>query len=237
MTSPSFPHVSVVLLDIEGTTTPISFVYDTLFPYARKHLRAFLALQAGNPDVARALTMLRAEREADPAGAAMSDVAYAESLMDRDSKSPALKALQGMIWKVGYTSGVLRGVVFDDVPEAIRRWRAAGRRIAIYSSGSVLAQKLIFGTTQFGDLTWEIDGFFDTAVGPKREPASYQAISSALGCEPRQVLFASDVMPEIAAASSAGCQVALITRPGNPPQNGVGSTPVFNGLSGIGLSQ
>jgi enolase-phosphatase E1 len=121
VTAPEFADVRVVLLDIEGTTTPISFVYDTLFPYARKHLRPFLSLQAGNPEVAHALTQLRAERDADPSSAAKSDAAYAELLMDRDSKSPGLKAIQGMIWNIGYTSGVLRGEVFDDVPAALRR--------------------------------------------------------------------------------------------------------------------
>src|SRR5688572_31886471 len=97
--------------------------------------------------------------------------------MDRDSKSPGLKALQGMIWQEGYASGELHGVVFDDVPKALKRWRAAGIRAAIYSSGSVLAQKLIFGTTQFGDLTPLFDGFFDTAVGPKRDANSYRMIA------------------------------------------------------------
>ena len=235
MTEAKFEGVQVVLLDIEGTTTPISFVYETLFPYARKRLRTFLALTRDDRDVSRALATLAAERDADPAAGSSVDLAtYAEQLMDRDSKSPGLKALQGLIWNVGYGSGALYGVVFDDVPAALKRWRSAGIRTAIYSSGSVLAQKLIFRTTKkFGDLTPEISAFFDTAVGPKRDAASYDTIAKQLGVEPRRILFVSDVVPELEAAARAGCQVALIVRPGNPPQNGTGTIPTIVDLSAI----
>jgi enolase-phosphatase E1 len=234
LTLAQFAGVEVVLLDVEGTTSPISFVYDKLFPYARHHLRTFLSLAHDDREVARALSILSAERDADPAAGASVDLAtYAEQLMDRDSKSPGLKALQGLIWNVGYGSGALRGVVFDDVPEALRRWHAEGIRVAIYSSGSVLAQQLIFGTTIFGDLTAEIGAFFDTAVGAKREAASYRAIAERLGCQASAVLFVSDVMPELTAAARAGCQVSLIVRPGNPSQADVGSTPVVSDLLAI----
>ena len=111
--------------------------------------------------------------------------------------------------------------------------RASGIRAAIYSSGSVLAQKLIFGTTRFGDLTPLLDDFFDTAAGPKREPESYRTIATQLGAEPDAILFVSDVMPEITAAATAGCQVALIIRPGNPAQDGIGAAPVVSSLSEI----
>jgi enolase-phosphatase E1 len=231
----TFEGVQVVLLDIEGTTTPISFVYDTLFPYARKRLRTFLALTRDDREVGRALATLTAERDADPAvGPSIDLAAYAEQLMERDSKSPGLKALQGLIWNVGYESGALHGVVFDDVPAALKRWRSAGIRTAIYSSGSVLAQKLIFGTTkQFGDLTPDISAFFDTAVGPKRDSASYAAIAAQLGVAPSWMLFVSDVIPELEAAAQAGCQVVLIIRPGNPPQDGVQETPTIADLSAV----
>jgi enolase-phosphatase E1 len=237
VTPAKFEGIEVVLLDIEGTTTPISFVYDTLFPYARKRLRPFLALTRDDREVARALALLSEERNADPTAGASTDLAsYAEQLMDRDSKSPGLKALQGLIWNVGYGSGALFGTVFDDVPQALDRWKAAGICTAIYSSGSVLAQKLIFGTTkQFGDLTPRISDFFDTSVGPKREPESYRAIAKQLGCNPAKILFVSDVMPELAAASHAGCQVALIIRPGNPSQDGVGATATITELGQIDL--
>jgi enolase-phosphatase E1 len=211
----------VVLLDIEGTTTPISFVYDVLFPYARRHLRAFLHEHGSEEDVARAAGMLRDERAGEESvdAAAMSSVAaYAESLMNRDSKSPGLKALQGLIWKQGYEGGDLRGEVFADVPPAMRRWKEQGVRVAIYSSGSVLAQKLIFGSTRHGDLTRFIDGWFDTAVGPKREASSYATIAGSMRVEPASILFLTDVIAEAAAARVAGCRVMLVVRPGNPSQ-------------------
>jgi enolase-phosphatase E1 len=237
LTEPSFEGIAFVLLDIEGTTTPISFVYDTLFPYARTRLRSFVEERATDPDAAHALSLLRQEREGDPTAASSVSIAdYAELLMDRDSKSPGLKALQGLIWQEGYSSDALHGIVFDDVPEALRGWRAAGIRAAIYSSGSVLAQRLIFSTTQFGDLTTLFDGFFDTAVGPKREAKSYREIGRRLGCAPRGILFVSDVMPELMAATEAGCQAALIIRPGNPSQRGADTIPTITDLLSLRLS-
>jgi len=172
--------VRVVLLDIEGTTTPISFVHDVLFPYARARIGAEW-----------------------------------HAAMDRDEKSSELKRLQGLIWEQGYRAGELRGEVFPDVAPAIRRWRAAGLRVAIYSSGSELAQRLLFGSTPDGDLTPLIDGFFDTSVGAKKVAASYAEIARRLGCDPREMLFVSDISAELAAAREAGCQVVLSVRPGN----------------------
>jgi enolase-phosphatase E1 len=144
--------------------------------------------------------------------------AYARWLMDRDRKSPGLKHLQGEIWERGYLAGQLRGQVFDDTPEAIKRWRAAGLIVAIYSSGSVLAQRRLFESTVAGDLTSLIGGFFDTGVGPKVAPSSYVRIAEALGLGPAQILFVSDVTAELLAARAAGLQVRLSIRPGNPPQ-------------------
>lgn len=216
--------VRVLLLDIEGTTTPLTFVSDILFPYARKHLRAFLQAHEKVPEVASAIEALNGERSlaarADPNQPEVTaDIAsYAEWLMERDVKSPGLKALQGLIWKGGYESGELHGDVFADVPEVFRAAKPAGIRIAIYSSGSVLAQRLIFGSTQFGDLTPEIAAYFDTAVGPKREARSYSRIARELDCDPASILFLSDVIEELEAARAAGCPVALVVRPGNPPQ-------------------
>ena len=224
--------VGVVLLDVEGTTTPIAFVTDVLFPYARSHLRAFLRAHSSDAEVREAVDVLRAEqrREPPPADAPSnatdddSIAGYAERLMERDSKSTGLKTLQGLIWKEGFRSGELRGEVFDDVPAALRRWRAAGVRTAIYSSGSVLAQKLLFGSTPFGDLTRDLDAHFDTAVGGKRDPASYRRIADALGVQPSSILFLSDIAAELEAARSSGCQVALAVRPGNSTQTVSGGT-------------
>jgi enolase-phosphatase E1 len=217
--------VRAILLDIEGTTTPLSFVYDVLFPFARAHLREYLREQARSDAVAEALGKLRDEWRADVAArqdppewhddAPVSAAEYLEWLMDRDLKSPALKLLQGQIWEGGYQSGVLKGIVFPDVRPAFERWRAVPVTIAIYSSGSVLAQRLLFGATPDGDLTPFIAGFFDTAVGAKTSPASYLRIAGGLNHAAAEVLFVSDVAAELDAARAAGCQVLLAERPGN----------------------
>ncbi len=221
---------SAVVLDIEGTTTPIVFVHEVLFPYARARLAPFLSMHANRADVTRTVSTLFLEhhadlvqgdgppvweRERDPAG----PVPYLEWLMDRDRKSPALKALQGLIWDEGYAKGELRGQVFPDVPPALARWHAAGLGLAIYSSGSVLAQRRLFQSTDAGDLTPLFNDFFDTDVGAKRDPNSYRRIAAALGLPTSDVLFISDVTAELAAARTAGLQTRLSIRPGNPPQS------------------
>jgi enolase-phosphatase E1 len=206
--------IRVLLLDIEGTTTPIAFVHDVLFPYARSRVPVYLAAHRDDPGVREALARLRDETGHDAGNAA----AAFQSLIDRDVKSPALKLLQGLIWEEGYKSGELRGQVFPDVAPSIRRWRDAGHRIAIYSSGSELAQRRLFESTDAGDLTSVFDGFFDTRVGAKIDASSYANIARELGCDPGDVLFVSDVTRELAAARQAGCQVVLSLRPGNPPQ-------------------
>jgi enolase-phosphatase E1 len=217
--------IRAILLDIEGTTTPIAFVYDVLFPFARTRLRVYLEDPAHDAAVRDVLQLLRKEWEADAAaGRALPDwqeaapgsaAAYLEWLMDRDVKSPALKRLQGLIWEGGYRTGALKGEVFPDVRPAFERWRDARVTIAIYSSGSVLAQRLLFGATREGDLTPFIAAFFDTGVGPKRWPDSYRRIAVELQLEAAGVLFVSDTPAELDAARGAGCQVLLAERPGN----------------------
>jgi enolase-phosphatase E1 len=214
-----------VVLDIEGTTTPVSFVYDVLFPYARSHLREFLASELATSDVEHERALLIAEFEADLRGgesppdprrdATLPD--YVEWLMDRDRKSPGLKLLQGRIWERGYADGTLVGEVFQDVPPALERWTTAGVEVAIYSSGSVLGQRLLFGHTKHGDLTRYIDVYFDTGVGAKRAQASYVAIAKAMRHEASELLFASDVPQELDAAAGAGMRTVLCVRPGNAP--------------------
>jgi len=209
--------MKAILLDIEGTTTPISFVYDVLFPYARSHIRENL----GPQDVAA----LRASYEMDLrngfAPPAWSDVpvAYVEWLMDEDRKSTALKELQGKIWLSGYKQGALHGEVFADVRPALERWHRSGIDVRIYSSGSKLAQQLLFSTTTAGDLTGLLNGYFDTTTGPKVESQSYVVIGLAFGCEAEEVLFISDVVRELDAARGAGMQTALCIRPGNKRQS------------------
>jgi enolase-phosphatase E1 len=217
---------SVMLLDIEGTTTPISFVYETLFPYARLHLRPFLEEHAHEGEFHQDLDQLIKESRADRSSGVpvISDARsvsqaydYLMWLMDEDRKSPALKSIQGKIWKEGYASGQLKSTVFADVPSAFERWHRGGRRIAIYSSGSVLAQRLLFQHSQVGDLTRWIEAYFDTATGAKIEAASYSRIAQELGVETEEILFLSDSPPELDAAALAGLDVRLAIRPGNRP--------------------
>lgn len=214
---------AAVLLDVEGTTTPISFVYDVLFPYAADRLGAACARAAESDEIARAVETLRSEHAAETASGASRPPAfgdgapYARYLMESDRKSTGLKALQGLIWREGYASGELRGEVFDDVPDALRRWKEAGLRLRVFSSGSVLAQKLLFSTTDRGDLTGFFEGHHDTGTGPKKEAGSYRAIARAYGLAPREVLFLSDVVDELDAAAEAGMGTGLLRRPGNKP--------------------
>jgi enolase-phosphatase E1 len=214
---------------VEGTTTAVSFVYDVLFPYARARLGELLRTAPTDPSVRDDIAVLysewRAESEAGapvwrndtPEHVLASAVAYATWLMDRDRKSTALKSLQGRIWEGGFRSGTLRAHVYPDVPPAFRRWRGQGRAIAIFSSGSVLAQRLLFAHTVEGDLTPLLAGYFDTTTGPKREPESYARIADALAAEPAAILFVSDVAAELDAAHAAGLHTALCVREGTPP--------------------
>ena len=221
--------VGCVLLDIEGTTTPISFVHDVLFQFARHHVDEFLQADRNSPqrqEIVRRLTTEHADDvargEAPPQRTVVDEnswlAAYCRWLMDRDRKSPGLKLLQGLIWERGYRAGLLRGQVFTDVPAAIRRWQDGGIDVAIYSSGSELAQRRLFESTETGDLTPFITAFFDTAVGAKIAAESYRTIARALARDPASIMFLSDVTTELSAARTAGLQVLLSLRPGNPAQ-------------------
>ena len=189
-----------VLLDIEGTTTPISFVYNVLFPFARKHLRDYLKAQANEADLAQLRTEYAAE--VAPPSPASDLTSYALWLMDQDRKSTGLKSIQGKIWKQGYRDGTLLSEVFPDVASALIRWKEAGKKIGIFSSGSVLAQKLLFAHSNNGDLTSFIDSYFDTTTGAKKTPESYHRIASLMGLTPAEVLFISDVTSELDAAAT-----------------------------------
>jgi enolase-phosphatase E1 len=218
--------IRAILLDIEGTTTPIDFVFKTLFPYARRRLGEFLQEHSGEPGVRGDLEALCAQRRADAAEnlnppqwqdssrtlELESATAYGLWLMDRDSKCSALKSLQGKIWQEGYAKGELRGEVYPDVPPAFARWTRQGKIIAIFSSGSVLAQKLLFGSTAAGDLTHFLTDYFDTTTGAKNMPASYRKIAETLRLEAPAILFISDVAKELDAARDAGIQTALCVR-------------------------
>jgi enolase-phosphatase E1 len=214
--------IAAVLLDIEGTTTSISFVYDVLFPYAADRLDVYCSRPEPEPELVEALARLRGEYDEEAArGAALppfgDGAAYARHLMAEDRKSTGLKLLQGVIWEEGYRTGELHGHVFPDVPPALKAWHGAGIRLRIFSSGSVRAQKLLFGHTDHGDLTPLFEGFHDTTTGPKREAGSYAAIAEAYGLPAGEILFLSDVREELDAAVEAGMRTALMVRPGNRP--------------------
>ena len=212
--------IGAVLLDIEGTTTSISFVYDVLFPYAAARLDDYCSRPELEPELAEALARLRSEYDEEIArGATLppfgDGAAYARHLMAEDRKSTGLKLLQGLIWEEGYRTGELHGHVFPDVPPALQAWHNAGVRLRIFSSGSVRAQRLLFGHTDYGDLTPLFEGFHDTTTGPKREAASYTAIAAAYGLPAGKILFLSDVREELDAAAAAGMRTGLVVRPGN----------------------
>jgi enolase-phosphatase E1 len=226
------------LLDVEGTVAPISLVSEQLFPYARTHFPDFLQKSRGDADVRRDLALLAEENRAEksagiPRLPLIADLEQVESprfrldamvyltwLMDRDRKSTALKSLQGRIWKRGFETGRLKGTLFDDVPDALARWAKAAK-VAIYSSGSVEAQQLVFRYSTYGDLSPMISGYFDTRTGAKAERASYGEISAKSGVQTSEVLFFSDVTRELDAARDAGCQTRLVVRPGNAPVDDV----------------
>ncbi len=224
--------VCAILLDIEGTTTPLDFVYKALFPYARSHVKQFLGQHFSSQEVLADISGLREEHGADtrrglnppllrhstPEEELESVVEYIEWLMDRDRKSTSLKSLQGRIWEQGYKRGELRGRVFDDVPRALERWQKQKKDICIFSSGSVLAQKLLFAHTTAGDLTPYISHYFDTSTGGKTDTQTFQAIATILQRSPGEIAFLSDVTTELDAAKSARMQTLLCLRPGNRPQ-------------------
>jgi enolase-phosphatase E1 len=232
-------EVAAVLTDIEGTTTSISFVYDILFPYAAARLDDYCGRPNPEPDLAAALSRLRQDYDAEVAqGVVLAPFGngsdYARRLMAEDRKSTGLKLLQGVIWEEGYLSGTIQGHVFPDVPEALASWRAAGRRLRIFSSGSVHAQKLLFGHTAFGDLTPLFEGFHDTTTGPKREAPAYAAIAAAYGLSAGEILYLSDVREELDAAAGAGMRTGLLVRPGNRPAE-PGGHAVYGDFTAVGL--
>jgi len=230
LTARPLKHVSGVLLDVEGTTTPIDFVYKVLFPYALAHAEQFLKQHLSAPDVHADLEALRKENMADarlgaplfhneaPQAEVQSALAYMTWLTAQDRKLQPFKSVQGKIWEEGYRSGRLQAQVFADVPPALKRWQEQGKSICIFSSGSVLAQKLLFAHTVAGDLTGHISGYFDTTTGGKTKAESYRKIAAALQQKSSAMIFISDVTAELDAAKSADLQTLLCVRPGNRPQ-------------------
>ncbi|KAI9220548.1 HAD-like domain-containing protein [Blastocladiella britannica] len=243
----------LVVADIEGTTTDIAFVHSTLFPYARARLGEYLRdpAHARDPAVLDIVEALVSQSRIDGADDKFVPVikhstdldevvTYLEWLMSNDRKVAPLKTLQGLIWEHGYNAGTLRGHVYCDVVPALYYWHAVRVPVAIYSSGSVHAQKLLFGASEYGHLKPLLAAYFDTAVGPKTDATSYTAILSRLAEQfpemtlaANDVLFLSDNPAELAAAAEAGWQVALAVRPGNPlvTDDAIATYPTFTDFS------
>lgn len=206
--------IKAIVTDIEGTTSSLSFVKDVLFPYARAHLAEFVRSHADDADVKALLNDSRAE-----AGADLDTGQLIEQFIrwvDEDRKITPLKSLQGLIWEAGYRQGDFTGHVYRDAAENLKKWHAGGTALYVYSSGSVYAQKLLFGHSDFGDLTPLFSGYFDTHIGGKREQAAYEKIAAQLGLPAGNVLFLSDIKEELDAARGAGFKTIWLTRDSMP---------------------
>ncbi|MBA5982748.1 acireductone synthase [Pseudomonas sp. Y5-11] len=220
--------IKVILTDIEGTTSAVSFVFDVLFPYAARHLPDFVRQNAERADVAEQIAAVRRDSN-EPQADVERVVEILLSWIAEDRKATPLKALQGMVWAQGYQAGQLKGHVYPDAVEALKRWHQAGYQLFVYSSGSIQAQKLIFGCSEAGDLTPLFSGYFDTTSGPKREEQSYRNIQQAIGVEPGEILFLSDIVEELDAAQAAGLQTCGLAREGGE----LGSHITVDSFTGI----
>ncbi|MGH8051767.1 MAG: acireductone synthase [Arenimonas sp.] len=208
--------MKIILTDIEGTTSSISFVKEVLFPYARRELPNFVRKHAQDPKVRHWLDQVQLELGSE----FFNDEHLIETLLnwiDTDRKHTALKALQGMIWVAGYRDGDYAAHIYDDAAEMLKHWHEAEHRIYVYSSGSVPAQKLFFSHTVAGDLTGLFSGYFDTEMGGKRDAESYRRIASAIDAEPSAIIFLSDIVEELDAARDAGMDTVLLDRLGDYP--------------------
>lgn len=235
-----------ILLDIEGTTSSISFVYDVMFPYVRENVESFLNSSWDESVVQDCLPLLAKDLEKESAEAWLGRLSLEQQrsavtqgvigLMDADVKATGLKQLQGLIWKDGFTSSQMVAHLYDEVADCIKDWKQSGVDVRIYSSGSVQAQLLFFGHTVAGDLLDQFSGHYDTKTGAKQEPESYQKIADEFDCAAGEILFVSDVVTELRAAKSAGLQTVLSLRPGNKPVEPGHGFDEINGFDEIQLT-
>ncbi len=202
--------IRAIITDIEGTTSSISYVKEVMFPYSKIRLRSFLEAYWQEDKVKELIRGLeeKLQRSIDLDTA----VKTFEEWIDKDLKEPLLKELQGHIWEEGFTSGELKGHIYEDAYKKLKEWKEQGYRLYVYSSGSVKAQKLFFGNTDYGDLTYLFDGFFDTSVGGKKEKESYLKIAELIGLKPEECLFLSDLEEELDCARSAGMRTVRVVR-------------------------
>lgn len=225
-------RTEAILLDIEGTTTPVEYVFGVLFPFAKVRVETFLQTYGQEQAVQADLKLLQQEYQSDrDRGIAIPEwdestitgaVPYIRYLIESDRKSTGLKSLQGKIWEEGYRDGTLRSQIFSDVRPAFERWTSMGKQLFIFSSGSVQAQQLLFRYTETGDLTSFLSGYFDTAIGSKKEADSYHKIAQTVNVSSDRILFISDIPDELKAAQTAGMQTLLSIRPGNYSSNSQG---------------
>lgn len=211
-----YSDIRFVLTDIEGTTTSVSFVYDILFPYFRNNIEKIRFLQ-DDPVVKEAMEQTRelVKKESGREQLSIDDViAVWKQWSEEDKKITPLKTVQGVLWKEGYESGEIKGHVYNDVAPTLEKWKEEGRQAGVFSSGSVAAQKLIFGYSEKGDLTPYFSCYFDTTTGGKRETVTYQDIAEKIGVPAGQILFLSDVKEELEAADAAGFQTLQLVRAG-----------------------
>ena len=223
--------IRAIVTDIEGTTSSLSFVKEVLFPYARQRMQAFVRVQAAQPAVRSQLLAV-----SEAVGRPLSEDEAITQLVrwiDEDKKITPLKALQGMIWETGYRHGDFQGHVYDDAVLGLREWKERGLALYVYSSGSVYAQKLLFGFSTHGDLTPLFSGYYDTTIGSKREATAYRNISRDIGIAPGEILFLSDIREELDAAQTAGLQTYWLVRDGALPVNP--SHPVARNFSELAV--
>ncbi len=221
-------------MDIEGTTTSISFVHDILFPYSSKHLAKFIQNNVHNPEIAECLRQIASVAKTE--GRMLCGPGDIQIEIQRwiseDRKHSALKKIQGMIWREGYDRGELKGHVYPDVPEVLKKWHKEGLQLGIYSSGSVEAQRLIFGQSIAGNLNVYLSFNFDTSVGTKRDSQSYKNILQQLNVKALNLLFLSDIVEELNAAAAVGINTGLLLRD-NSATTMQNTHPVFHNFHDI----
>ena len=204
--------IKAIVTDIEGTTSSLAFVKEVLFPYARANLAEYVRRNIAQEQVKKILAATGQEINAELDTEQI--ITQLIQWIDEDKKVTPLKSLQGLIWEAGYQQGDFKGHIYFDAVENLRKWKAKGLDLYVYSSGSVQAQKLLFAHTDYGDLTPLFSGYFDTHIGGKKEPQSYRNIANSIGIDAEQLLFLSDIKEELDAAKAAGYQTAWLVREG-----------------------
>lgn len=206
--------IDSILTDIEGTTSSLSFVRDVLFPYSRTHLPAFIKAHAQDPLIQKELEAINQLK-----GAVLSQQEAIDQLLtwiEQDQKVTPLKALQGLIWEAGYEQGDFHGHLYEDAARMLKVWASQGLKLYVFSSGSIKAQKLLFGHTEEGDLSPLFSDFFDTRIGSKHDPEAYRAIARATRQPASSILFLSDIGTELDAARAAGMATTQLIRENQP---------------------